>query len=169
MKYLIVAILLVSSVTAHAGEISKVFGEGVFGTKWGDTPAQVKQAFPKGKVEKYGDIVQFVVKDGRPVLGIERSSKAIIRFGFDSESRLVGVGVSFKADDFGDVLAKLNTHFGQPVEPKQGNYVTIQWPEDNNILLMLALVPSGFSNETALTISNTGLTKPEASKEDLGF
>lgn len=169
MKYLIAIILLASSVTANAGEISKIFGEGVFGTKWGDTPAQVKQAFPKGKVEKYGDIIQFVVKDGRSVLGIERSSKATIRFGFDSESRLVGVVVYFKGDDFGDVLAKLSTHFGQPVEPKQGNYVTIQWPEDNSTQLMLAVIPSGFSMETALTISNTGLSKPEVSKEALGF
>lgn len=169
MKYLITTILFLLSMTASAGEISKMFGEGVFGTKWGDTLSQVKQTFPKGKVEKYGDIVQFVVKDGRSVLGIERSSKATIRFGFDTESRLVGVAVYFKSDDFGNVLAKLNTHFGQPDEPKQSGYVTVQWPEDENILLMLAVIPTGFSSETALTISNNGLNKPEVSKEELGF
>lgn len=169
MKYLIFTFLLISSLTANAGEISKMFGDGVFGTKWGASIEEVKSAFPKAKTETYGDIIQLVVNDGRTVLGVERNKKADIRFGFDSESRLVGVVVYFKVDDFGDVLSKLNTHFGQPVEPKHGNYVTVQWPEDGNIQLMLAIIPTAFSSETALTISNTGLSRPEVSKEDLGF
>lgn len=169
MKYIFGILLLFLSVNAHAGEISKIFGDGVFGTRWGASLEEVKAVFPGGKVEKYGDIIQFVIKDGRSILGVKRSKNDLLRFGFDSEGRLVGVVAYFDADDFGNVLTKLSTHFGQPVQSQPGMFVSVQWPEDANILIMMALIPSGFTNETALTISNTGLSKPQASKEDLGF
>ncbi len=169
MNYIFACVLFLASLNVNAGEIAKVFGEGVFGTKWGASIAEVKKAFPEGKIEKYGDITHFVIKDGRTVLGVSRSKKDLIRFGFDTEARLVAVVVYFDGDENGNVLAKLHTYFGQPVQSQPGSFVTMQWPEDSSILIMLALIPSTFSNETALTISYTGLDKPETSKEQLGF
>jgi hypothetical protein len=169
MNYIFVCVLFLASLNVKAGEIAKVFGEGVFGTKWGASIAEVKKAFPESKIETYEGITHIVIEDGRTVLGVSRNKKDLIRFGFDTESRLIAAVVYFDSDDYGNVLTKLQTHFGQPVQSQPGSFVTVQWPEDGSTLIMLALIPSVFSNETALTISYTGLDTPEVSKKQLGF
>jgi hypothetical protein len=169
MKSLLFFILTIIQFNASAGEISKVFGTGVFDTTWGNTLNEVKNIFPNGKVEKYGEIIQFVIKDGRSVLGLKRDKKALIRFAFDSENRLSGVAVYFEGDDFSTLISKLSTLFGEYIKPSAGSYVVIQWPKDNEVTLTLSVLPSTFSTETVFSIGYSGLNKPNKSKEQLGF
>jgi len=169
MRSLLFFILTIIQFNVSAGEISKVFGNGVFDTVWGSTLKDIKGVFPKGKVEKYGEIIQFVVKDGRSVLGLKRDKKALIRFAFDSEARLSAVGVYFDGDDFSTLMSKLNTLFGEYTKPNAGGYLVLQWPKDDEVTLTLSLLPSTFSNDTVFSIEFSGLTKPSTSKEQLGF
>lgn len=169
MRSLLFLLLVMIQFSVSAGEISKVFSEGVFGTVWGDKIDDIKKVFPNGKIEKYGEIIQFVIKDGRSVLGLKRDKKALIRFSFDSESRLSGVAVYFDGDDFSSLILELNTLFGEYTKPKVGSYVVIQWPKDNEVTLTLSAIPTTFSMETVFSIGYSGLNKPNKSKEQLGF
>jgi hypothetical protein len=169
MKSLLFIIFAIIQFSVSAGEISKVFGKGVFDTAWGDTIKDIKEIYPNGKTEKYGEIIQFVIKDGRPVLGLKRDKKAEIRFAFDSEDRLTGVAVYFDGDDFSTLISKLNTLFGEYTKPNAGGYVVLQWPKDDEVTLTLTVIPSTFSMDTIFSIGYSGLTKPNKSKEQLGF
>jgi hypothetical protein len=169
MKSLLFCLLVIIQFNASAGEISKVFGVGIFDTLWGDSVEDVNDVFPDGKIETYGDITQLVIKDGRSVFGLERDKKALIRFAFDSEGRLNGAAVYFDGDDYTSLISKLSTLFGEYSKPNPQSYTALQWPKDNEITLFLSLAPSTFSMETVFSIGYSGLNKPSKSKEELGF
>ena len=168
MKSFIFILLACVQFNVFAEEISKVFGEGVFDTSWGNTIEEVKETFPKGTIKKYSEITQLSVKDGRSVFGLARDKKSQIIFSFDSEERLIAVGVYFDGDDFTSLMLKLNTLFGEGTKLDTG-VLAIQWPKDNEVVLTLSMIPSSFSTETIFTIAYYGLNKPNKSKKQLGF
>jgi len=161
MKPLLFIVLTIIQFNISAGEISKVFGTGVFGTIWGNTFNDVKKEFPDGKVEKYGVMTQFVVKDGRSVFGLKRSDKALIRFSFNSEKKLNAVVVYFKAESYGNLLGRLVESFGQYSQSTP----YFKWEKDNDITVSL----SSFNRDAMFTIEYSGLHKPVNTKVQLGF
>jgi hypothetical protein len=166
------------------GEIHNIFGEGVFGTKWGMTVDEVNEIFPKGKKVKYGKIVTFEVVDGRKVLDIERRQKDKIVFGFDALGRLSSVNVGFKndAEIVGSLWVKLDTLFGDSkvdgndINPLADPALSLasskfEWPVDQGISVRLVSTVGMlmFIDNLDLVITNHGLEKPDVSKESLGF
>jgi hypothetical protein len=178
---LVTFFFLLPSVVLGA-EINNIFGEGVFGTKWGMTVDEVNEIFPKGKKVKYGDIVSFEVIDGRKVLDIERRPKDKIFFGFDALGRLSSVSVGFKSDSdiVGSLWVKLETLFGDSKIDSGGTlpYESVfqlttskfEWSVDEGISVKLVwAIGMLFIDELNLVIINHGLAKPDVSKESLGF
>jgi hypothetical protein len=161
MKSLLFFLLTIVHLNVSAGEISNIFGVGVFETVWGNTLKDVKKTFPNGKIEKHGKMVQFVIKDGRSIFGLTRDDKALIRFAFDTESRLNAVVVYFDAEHYGSLVGKVVTLFGEYNQKKP----YIKWAKDGDITLSL----SGFNTDVMFTIEYSGLSKPDFSKEQLGF
>ena len=70
---------------------------------------------------------------------------------------------------FSTLISKLNTLFGEYTKPNAGSYVVLQWPKDDEVTLTLTAIPSTFSMDTIFSIGYSGLTKPNKSKEQLGF
>lgn len=149
-----------------AATITELFGDGVFGTQWGDSISTVEQKLPKANKESIGDITWLELEDSREVLGIKRQDQKL-HFSFDSEDRLIGVAVYFDQDDYTTALNRLNTLFGE-YEKIDGNYMVIQW-KASEFVLSLNMVPNGFGVDTLFSIGYYGLSKPHASKESLGF
>jgi hypothetical protein len=152
-----------------AGEISKVFGNGVFDTVWGQSVDDIKKVFPSAKEEHYGEITQLVVQDSRKVLGLNRDENSKINFSFDFEERLNGVAVYFNGDQFSSLLVKLNTLFGEYVKQGTTGVTYMQWKQDNSVTITLSAIPSLYSMETIFSIGYYGLDKPDVSKKELGF
>jgi hypothetical protein len=169
MKSLLFFILTIIQFNLSAGEISKVFGIGVFDTIWGQSIDDTKKAFPSSKEERYGDIAQLVVEDNRKVLGLNRDENSKINFSFDSEKRLNGVAVYFAGDQFSSLLVKLNTLFGEYVKQGTTDVIYVQWKQDNFVTITLSAVPSSYSMDTIFSIGYYGLDKPDISKDELGF
>lgn len=144
MKLISIILFVFLLMPAHAATIEEVFGDGVFGLNWGDSPSQVSNKFPTAKKKNYQSIVWFEVKDSRSVLGIDRSNK-LLTFSFDTESRLIGVAVNFDSDDYGAVLVKLNTLFGEYTKV-DGGQSAMQW-RGGEVVLTLLYVPRGLGME----------------------
>lgn len=166
MKYLLSLFFILVLNPANAASIQDVFGEGVFGTKWGDSLESVKNKYPKVELKELGEIVWLELKDSREVLGIKRQGQKL-HFSFDSENRLIGVAVYFDQDDYATALNKLNTLFGE-YEKVNGHYMVLQW-KTAEFILSLNMVPNGFGVETLFSIGYYGLSKPDANTESLGF
>ncbi|MBA6380979.1 MULTISPECIES: hypothetical protein [unclassified Colwellia] len=169
MKSLLFFILTIIQFNVSAGEISKVFGNGVFDTIWGQSVDDIKKVFPSAKEEHYGDITQLVVEDNRKVLGLNRDKNSKINFSFDSEKRLNGVAVYFNGDQFSLLLVKLNTLFGEYVKQGTTGVTYMQWKQDNSVTITLSAIPSSYSMDTIFSIGYYGLDKPDVSKDELGF
>jgi hypothetical protein len=169
MKSLLFFILTIIQFNVSAGEISKVFGNGVFDTIWGQSVDDIKKVFPSAKEEHYGDITQLVVEDKRKVLGLNRDKNSKINFSFDSEKRLNGVAVYFNGDQFSLLLVKLNTLFGEYVKQGTTGVTYMQWKQDNSVTITLSAIPSSYSMDTIFSIGYYGLDKPDVSKDELGF
>jgi hypothetical protein len=169
VKSLIFIILLLVQISASAGEIFKVFGNGVFDTKWGQSITDIKKVFPSAKVENYGEITQLVVENSRTVLGFVREKNSKIAFTFDSEKRLNGIAVYFEGEQFPSLLLKLNTLFGEYVKQGTSGFTYMQWEQDNSVTITLSAIPSSFSMDTIFSIGYYGLDKPDISKDELGF
>jgi uncharacterized protein YuzE len=166
MKFLLSILFILALNPASAASIQDVFGEGVFGIKWGDSLESIKNKYPKVERKELGEIVWLELEDSREVLGIKRQDQKL-HFSFDSENRLIGVAVYFDQDDYTTALSKLNTLFGE-YEKIDGNYMVIQW-KAKELVLSLNMVPNGFGVDTLFSIGYYGLSKPDASKESLGF
>ena len=166
MKLISIILFVFLLTPVHAATIEEVFGDGVFGLHWGDSPQKVTNKFPTAKKKNYQNIVWFEVKDSRSVLGIDRKNK-LINFSFDSESRLAGVAIYFDSDDYGAVLVKLNTLFGEYTKV-DGGQSAMQW-RGGEVVLTLVFVPSGLGMEATFSISYSGLDKPDVDKGSLGF
>ena len=169
MKSLLFFILTIIQFNVSAGEISKVFGNGVFNTVWGQSADDIKKVFPSAKEEHYGEITQLVVEDNRKVLGLNRDENSKISFSFDSEKRLNGVAVYFDGDQFSSLLVKLNTLFGDYVNQGTTGVTYMQWEQDNSVTITLSAIPSSYSIDTVFSIGYYGLDKPNVSKDALGF
>jgi hypothetical protein len=172
MKSLVALVVLLSAVNGYCGEIGDLFASGVFDTEWGDTIEAVEKVHPKGKRKSYSKIDHYIVRDDRTIFGIERKKGSKIWFAFDSEARLNAVSVYFKGSDFGNLLSKLDTMFGEHSVPDTENVagaVFPTWPEDKNVKISLMYLPKTFGAETIFGIHYTGLDKPKANKKDLGF
>jgi len=165
-------VMILSSTTVLAGQISSTFSESVFGVQWTDNEKVVQSKLPGGDLSnKYGYIT-YKVPDGREILKTKRTEKDTITFTFNSASNLIGIGVEFpmaNASGFGELQNKLTTYFGQPESvPNQSGVTMIRWPEDDGVTISLSVIPSGFGRNTLLF----GIEKQNqvnVKKEELGF
>lgn len=166
MKLIISLVFLFFLAPVKAASITELFGDGVFGTQWGDSLESIKNKYPRVEFKELGEIVWLELKDSREILGIKRQEQKL-HFSFDSENRLIGVAVYFDQDDYTTALNKLNTLFGE-YEKVDGHDMVLQW-KAAEFILSLNMVPNGFGVETLFSIGYYGLSKPEASTESLGF
>ena len=77
MKYfnkILFLLILIFPLIADAGQIKEVFGEGIFGVKWGYTVEQVKGVHPDGKLKKQSGYTHYIIKDGRTIFDVERKN-----------------------------------------------------------------------------------------------
>ncbi|MDO6679147.1 hypothetical protein [Shewanella sp. 4_MG-2023] len=168
MKGFIALIGLLISPFAISDPMSDVFGEGVLDTKWGYSIQQVHEAHPKGKSKSLNDIVWFEVKNSKEVLGFGRKNKKL-HFSFDAEGRLNGAAVHFDDSQYGALLIKLETLFGEWTKGPASSVPYVQWKNDDGITLTLSSVPSGFSMEAVFSIGYANLEKSAPDKASLGF
>ncbi len=97
--------------------VDELFGEGVFGVKWGDSFDTVKLAHPGGKTDTSNAVVTlYTVEDGRTVLQLERRRRDDIAFTFQG-GQLRGISVEFP--DCADVTSKLWEVLGSITEKNE--------------------------------------------------
>jgi hypothetical protein len=166
MRVLLSVIFLFFLSPSKATAITELFADGVFGTQWGDTLEAVANKLPNTNKESIGDIVWLELKDSKEVLGVPRENQELY-FSFDAENRLNGVAVYYNSDDYGVLLNKLNTLFGEYTQV-EGNKTALQW-KSSDFVLTLSFVTIGINTNSVFSIGYHGLTKPNAKKEDLGF
>ncbi len=164
-KGLITALIMFFSLSAEAGNVAKVFADGVFGVEWGATIAEVKSVYPDGSIKEYSGIKNYIVPHDRPVLNISRKGTDVT-FTFNPLGQLHAVGVSFAGNEYPDVYNALKTYFGDHEDIS--NSPKVSWPVDEGIKMYLVSLPSGFSIKPVLTIENVSSNAP-ADKEKLGF
>lgn len=170
MKSLLPWLFLLSTLNLSAGEIDDVFGTGIFGTVWGQSPNEILKVYPSGKQEVLYSSYRITVKDGREVLNLDRPKDGELVFVFDTQDRLFSVGVTFGSeDDFAKLMQKLDTLFGvrENLENELGA-TGLVWKDDKT-KLSLIYVPGMFSGESILGIEHLALPKNNKSKEELGF
>ncbi|WP_283710993.1 hypothetical protein [Pseudoalteromonas prydzensis] len=166
MRLFLSILFLFFLLPAKAATIAELFGDGVFGTQWGDTIEAVANKLPNTTKESVGDIAWLELKDSKEVLGVKRQNRNT-SFVFDSEMRLNGVGVYFDVEDYPLLLNKLTTLFGKYTQ-LENNKTAMQWVS-GDFTLVLVFVNAGLSTNAVLSISYNGLKKPKTSKEELGF
>lgn len=167
--FVLIAFLLLPS-TLLANKISDVFSGSIFDVPWESSLSTAKSVHPGGKTFPGSDAV-YTIKDGRTVFGIQRDRKSEITFSFDDADRLVSVSVDFTADDMSALYNRLSTLFGNP-NPPESAYMLATWPEDAGFTIRLIQVPPASifgSVKIQFNITHTPKSKPETSKEDLGF
>jgi len=170
MKNLILFLLLLCPFSLMAGEIDDVFGSGIFGTVWGQTPNEILKVYPSGKKQESYGAYRITVKDGREILSLDRPKDGELVFVFDTQDRLFSVGVTFGSeDDYAKLMQKLDTLFGGRDNLENDIGATgLIWKDDKTKLKLL-YVPGMFSGETMLSIEHLSLPKNNKSKEELGF
>lgn len=166
MKLIISLVFLFFLAPVKAASITELFGEGVFGTQWGDKFESVLVKYPKAKKKSYGEIVWLEVKDSRKIFNIERA-KERLHFTFDSERRLNAVGATFDVESYAALTNKLTTLFGDFEKPNVTS-ATLIWKEADTTI-SLAIIPTTFGMETMLSVGYGGLKAPLGDKESLGF
>lgn len=166
MRLFLSILFLFFLLPAKAASITELFGDGVFGTQWGDKIEAVGSKLPNSTKESIGDIVWLELKDSKEILGVPRDNQKV-HFSFDAEKRLNGVAVYYNADDYSVLLNKLNTLFGEYTQVA-GNKTALQW-KSSDFVLTLYFATVGINTNSVFSIGYYGLTKPDANKEDLGF
>ena len=166
MKLILSLIFVVFLAPTKAASITDLFGDGVFGTQWGDKFESVLIKYPKAKKKSYGEIVWLEVKDSRKIFDIERG-KERLHFTFDSEMRLNGVGATFDVESYATLTNKLTTLFGD-FEKQNMTSATLIWKEAETSV-SLTIIPTTFGIETMLSVGYSGLDAPIKDKESLGF
>ncbi|KTD98804.1 hypothetical protein [Pseudoalteromonas sp. H71] len=172
MRVLLSVIFLLFLSPSKAATITELFGDGVFGTQWGDSFETVLAKYPKAKKKNISDTIWLEIKDSRKVFDIDRN-KQRLHFSFDSEMRLIGVGVTFDVDSYSTLINKLTTLFGYDFEkPNVASSnmasTTLVW-KDNETSVSVGVIPTTFGLETMLGVGYSGLDKPESDKKSLGF
>lgn len=173
MRYLMSALFLqLISLTSFAGNISNIFGDGVFGAEWGDTKEQVKEELPGGEENNEFGMVTYEIKDGRDLFDAERNSSDYIKFTFDSSDELMGVTIQFplnSVDDYVKLLTKLTTAFGEGEGvPNSVGANMVKWREED-VTIGLLHVPGSFSLGQLLLTIEYGQAPAPVSKSKLGF
>ena len=170
--FLLLSTLLVSP-CVNSGNVADIFGKNVFGVSWGSDIQTAISVFPGGKQETQLGIATYTAKDGRNLFGIKRNPDNYIRYYFDANGRMNGVGIEFpakSADNFGALLNKLTTHFGEPVaSPNVAGAPSVRWPEDEGISLGLSLIPGLLSIGELLFSIEYASTPAATTREELGF
>ena len=178
MKYfnkILFLLVLIFPLIAEAGQIKEVFGEGVFGVKWGNTIEQVKNVYPNGNLKKQSGYTNYVIQDGRTILGVERKDKNPITFYFDANLKLYAVGIEFPNPNknFGVLLNKIDTTFGSEHitnnQSKKYNAALVNWKPDEGVSLGLMLIPGAFSSGQLIFSVKIDLLPESRSKKSLGF
>lgn len=160
--------ILLFTQTVLADPITDVFGEGVFDIKWGNSIEQIQEAYPMGNKKSLNNIMWFEVKNSKEVLGFQRKNMNI-HFSFDDKDRLNGVAVHFDDSQYGALLIKLETLFGEWSKHSTNAVPYIQWKSDNGITLTLSSAPSGFGIDTVFSIGYANLEATIPDKQSLGF
>jgi hypothetical protein len=168
-------VILIFPLTVDAGQIKKVFGDGIFGVKWGSTIDQVEEAHPGGKRVKEFGYTQYIIKDGRTILGVERKNNNPITFFFDDNGRLINVQIDFPnpAKNFGLLINKINTVFGSDHITYPGtqtvSQAAVHWKPDEGVTLSLSQVPGIISIGRLILMVGVDLEPESNSKKSLGF
>jgi hypothetical protein len=161
-RFLLLALFLISQ-PAFSGEVAKLYQEGAFGAKWGDSIERLKEIIPAGKRESYKDVILYVTRDGRTLFDVERKKNAFITFGFDPQQRFNSVAIDFQIEDYHQILDNLDKQFGPHTMLSDDNTARIAvWPKDNGIELSLTMSRAGFFSQevkTSLNIIYTSTAK----------
>lgn len=114
MRTVIVLASLLATAPAHAGRIADLFGDGIFGLPWGASREEIFDLFPGGIWKASGANTEYVVRDDRAVLGIERGRQDEITFGLSSDERLQSVSIQFPGgtDTLGLLVQRTQEAFG---------------------------------------------------------
>jgi len=174
IKFIFPLLILIFPLSANAGQIQDIFGEGIFGVKWGASLEKVKSQFPEGKSSsKYG-VLRYKIKDGRKLFGLERSTSDTITFSFDTNGMFIAIGIDFQYNStksYGELLHKLRTTFGESKsKPNSVGVTQVIWPEDAGIKISLTTIPGVFGGIDYLLFGVERNNKPQPTrKEDLGF
>jgi len=174
IKFIFPLLILIFPLSANAGQIEDIFGEDIFGVKWGASLETVKSKFPEGKENTQSGWLSYKVKDGRKLFGLERDSSDKITFHFDANGRFFGVGIDFpnnSSKSFGEILNKLQTTFGDSEsKPNSVGVISVRWPADAGIKISLTTIPGVFGGIDYFLFGVERNIKPQQTrKEDLGF
>ena len=169
---LLLSALLVSP-CAHSGNVADIFAQDVFGAPWGSSIKTVTTALPDGKQETQLGMTTYTIKDGRKLFDIKRDPDNYIRYHFDAEGSMNGVGIQFpldSADDYGTLLNKLNTYFGKAESvPNSFGAIYVRWPEDEGITISLTHIPGQLKLGELLFAIEYRPNPPSITREGLGF
>jgi hypothetical protein len=170
IKKILLLFFVFSPITA-ADNVSKLFGEGVFGTKWGQSLYDVKELFPNGEHTSFNGVSSYTIKDGRAVLGVERNKKLSIGFGFNIEEKLNSISIEYKTGDYGALVLKLNSIIGEGAPDYDLGVGNFEWQSNNEeINVRVLMSPVGLFKTAAFVVIKKDITLKESfSKEALGL
>ena len=170
IKYVLLATWLLSySVASANDQLSDIFGEGVFDTKWGDSLAQIEEVHPGGKYKSSYEMHVYTVKSSRTVLGSDSKKELTFQFA-EPEEKLNKVFARFPMSDYVSISNKLTNILGEGdtnVANANGTTGYIQWESEDGSLTVSVYMAVVFRGYTYISI--TKRITAEATKEELGF
>lgn len=146
--FVFVMVMIFIPQQSYAGKIADTFSDGIFSVPWGSTIEEVQKKFPDGKMEKPLATVHYSIKDGRRIFNIPREDDNAMTFLFNSEGHLNSASIEFPyhdATDLGQLMANLDTYFGEHLSDRASDTVLMEWPEDKGIRINLGYIPGIFS------------------------
>ena len=168
-KLLLLSLLFASSVVSASDQLSDIFGEGVFDTKWGDSLAQIEEVHPGGKYKSSYEMHVYTVKSSRTVLGSDSKKELTFQFA-EPEEKLNKVSARFPMSDYISISNKLTNILGKgDSDPANASGTTgyIQWESEDGSLTVSVYMAVVFRGYTYISI--TKRITAEATKEELGF
>ena len=171
----IIPLLLLISFNSWADNVNQIFGDGIFETNWGQSLSELSELFPKGKIKSVSGLEMLTVKDGRTVLGIERSKKHKINYNFNVGKKLNQVRVQFDGSSYPEALNILTATLGSTnLESIQGGMAigyTRWFNENKTISVAIFKAAGGFlvNFHTYLVITKELELDGTVKKEELGF
>lgn len=169
-KALFLMVLLVPGSVMADNQLSEIFGEGVFDTRWGESLDEVQLAHPQGKYESAYEMHVYTVKSSRTVLGIDRKNKEFTFQFAEPEEKLNKVQVRFSTNDYPTIVNKLTNILGEGYSTAAnaaGQVGYRQWQSADESLTVAVYMQVVFRGFTYLSI--TKRVTAEATKEELGF
>lgn len=159
------ALLLLCSTafTATAGPIADTFSAGIYGVPWGAPAEELVRTHPGGDWVTRGGVRFYSVRDGREVLGIQRSPKDRITFRLSQGGGLVAATTVFPdgGSTYAALLERLRDRFGPATEADRNESdstvpnrtLEASWPADQGITVELQNNLVLLSSETVLTVT----------------